>query len=145
MKLLITKQFDFQMAHSLACYPGKCRNLHGHNYKLFVTVTHTAEIKDMTLNIHGSPEGMVMDFGEIKSLVEKHIIETFDHALVVPQGSPFATIEGTKKIVTDFEPTSENLLFHFAALLSPHLPEGVRLHSLKLHETDSSSAELIFD
>lgn len=145
MKILLSKQFSFQMAHALAHYPGKCRNLHGHNYKLIVTVTHSQATLDPELKGGNSPVGMVMDFGQIKKLVEEVIIEPFDHALVVPHDSPFQNIEGTKMVVTPFEPTSENLLLHFASLLSPHLPEGVRLHSLKLFETDSSAAELLLD
>ena len=150
MRILVTKQFEFQMAHALAQYPGKCRNLHGHNYKLFVTVTHDGDLppldnqREKPLSAEsGSPAGLVMDFGQVKDLVMRHIVEPFDHALVLPKDSPFLNVEGTKLIVSDFEPTCENLLIHFASLLVPHLPQGIRLHSLKLHETDSSSAELI--
>lgn len=124
------------MAHTLWGYDGKCRNIHGHNYKLFVTVEGTP--------MDDSPKrGMIMDFGDIKRLAEKHIVEPFDHAFVVPEGSPFDHTEGTKLVVLPFQPTCENLLMHFASLLQPHIPNGIRLHSLRLHETDSSFAELI--
>lgn len=143
MQILLSKEFEFQMAHALARYPGKCRNLHGHNYRLIVTVASSTTLpNDPTVPLN-SQSGMVMDFGEIKSMVEKCIIEPFDHALVVPEGSPFQHIEQTKLVVTPFEPTSENLLLHFASLLMPHLPQGVKLHALKLYETGSSAAELL--
>ena len=138
MILRLTKEFDFQMAHTLSAYDGKCRNIHGHNYRLFVT--GEGEPIDDAGN---AKHGMVMDFSDIKRLTEQCIIEPFDHAFVVPEGSPFDHIEGTKLVVVPYQPTCENLLMHFARLLAPQMPQGVRLHSLRLHETDSSCAELI--
>lgn len=138
MILRLTKQFDFQMAHSLTGYDGKCSNIHGHNYRLLVTVEG-----EPIASAENAKNGMVMDFGDIKQIVAKHLIEPFDHALVVQKDSPYSSIEGTKLIVTSFQPTSENLLIHFASLLGPHMPPTVALHSLRLYETESSYAELI--
>ena len=140
MILRLTKQFDFQMAHALSGYDGKCQNLHGHNYRLLVTI-EGAPIEDSD----DTKNGMVMDFGDIREMVMQYVVEPFDHALVVPQGSPFEHIEGTKLIVSTFQPTCENLLIHFAELLKGHLPKGVRLYSLRLHETESSFAELFMN
>jgi 6-pyruvoyltetrahydropterin/6-carboxytetrahydropterin synthase len=93
---------------------------------------------------------MVIDFSQIKQIVEQQIISPFDHALVLPReescdiGS--ATMLGgypANLITVDFQPTTENLLLHFARLLDGKLPEGTRLYSLKLYETESSCAELI--
>lgn len=138
MQLRLTKEFVFQMAHALDGYDGKCRNIHGHNYRLFVTI----EGKPIT-DPDDAKKGMVIDFSDIKKIVEQHIIEPFDHAFVVPQESPFANISNTKIYITDFQPTCENLLIHFASLLEGIMPNGVKLYSLRLHETDSSCAELI--
>ena len=138
MILRLTKQFDFQMAHALDGYDGKCRNIHGHNYKLFVTV-EGQPINDL----ESAKRGMVMDFSDIRRVVEAAVVEPYDHAFVVPEGSPFANVEGTKLAVVPFQPTCENLLFQFASLLDGRLPQGVRLHSLRLYETDTSCAELI--
>ena len=140
MILRLTKQFDFQMAHALSGYDGKCRNLHGHNYRLLVTVEGQP-----IANSADAKNGMVMDFSDIRHVVTKLVVEPFDHALVVPHGSAFEHIEGTKLIVTDFQPTCENLLIHFASLLDGQLPDGVRLHCLRLYETESSYAELIMN
>ena len=138
MQLRLTKEFVFQMAHALDGYDGKCRNIHGHNYRLFVTV------EGEPINNPGdAKKGMVIDFSDIKKIVEQNIIEPFDHAFVVPKESPFATVSGTKLTITDFQPTCENLLLHFASLLDGKMPDGVKLYSLRLHETDSSFAELI--
>lgn len=137
MILRLTKQFTFDMAHALKGYDGKCQNIHGHTYHLFVTVEGTP------LDDPNSPKnGMVTDFGDIKRLVNQVIVEKFDHALVLSKDSPYNLNIPTKTIITDFQPTTENLLLHFSKLLLPHLPEGVKLYSLRLHETETSYAEL---
>ena len=140
MTIRITKQFDFQMAHALKGYDGKCSNIHGHNFKLMVTV-QGVPIDDP----RSAKNGMVMDYVDLKRIVNERLIQQYDHALVLPEGSPFAAIQGTKIIVVPFQPTSENLLVHFARLLEGSLPEGVSLQSLRLYETDTSYAELILD
>lgn len=138
MLIRLTKEFEFQMAHALSGYDGKCRNIHGHNYRLQVTVEGQP-----TQDAGSAKNGMVVDFGDIKRIVNQYVIEPFDHAFVVAEGSPFAGTEGTKLLVVPFQPTSENLLLHFAGLLEGRFPEGVALHSLRLWETTTSCAELI--
>jgi len=159
MTLRLTKQFSFEMAHALPAYEGKCRNIHGHSYKLFVTV------EGAPLAQSGAPtDGMVLDFHTLKECVEKHIIARFDHALVLPRSAiglwplafgseqptansqqPIANSQSlnSQLILVDFQPTTENLLLHFARLLDGKFPPGVRLYSLKLYETETSCAELI--
>ncbi|MBR3986601.1 MAG: 6-carboxytetrahydropterin synthase [Bacteroidales bacterium] len=148
MLLRLTKQFSFEMAHALPAYEGKCHNIHGHSYKLFVTV------EGAPLQQQGAPtDGMVLDFHQLKEIVNRHIVEQFDHALVLPRkgqepdDSTDSPIQlggyAAKLILVDFQPTSENLLLHFARLLNGQLPAGTRLHSLKLYETETSCAELI--
>lgn len=143
------------MAHALPLYEGKCHNIHGHSYKLFVTVEGTAPLPDTGTAIGatrgGAPVGMVMDFSQIKRVVEENIISRFDHALVLPEmgtGSSDATDSlcgyPANLMRVPFQPTTENLLLHFASLLEGKLPDGTRLYSLKLFETETSSAELLF-
>ncbi len=145
MQLHLTKQFEFQMAHALCGYDGKCRNIHGHNYKLFVTV------EGLPLDDKQSAKnGMVLDFSDLKHIVEQQVIEPLDHALMLPEDSPYLSLlEGVdspddqpKMVVSAFQPTCENLLLYFARLLDGKFPEGVRLFSLKLYETETSYAEL---
>lgn len=129
------------MAHALPAYEGKCRNIHGHSYKFFVTV------EGLPLQQQGaSTDGMVLDFGTIKQIVNQTIIERFDHALVLPRlegAEPQLGNYSAKLIMVDFQPTTENLLLHFAQLLEGHFPQGARLSSLKLFETETSCAELV--
>lgn len=144
MVLRLTKEFCFEMAHALPAYEGKCRNIHGHSYKLYVTVEGTP------LSRQGaSTDGMVLDFGALKALVNEAVVDPFDHALVLPRldgaegEKPSFGGYGAKLVLVDFQPTTENLLMHFASLLECRMPAGVKLHSLKLYETATSCAELV--
>lgn len=118
----ITRRFGFEMAHALEGYDGACSRIHGHSYRLEVTLRGRPARE-------GAKEGMVMDFGVLKELVDRLIVSRFDHQLLV-RGEQVA-----------FQPTCENLVAHFAAILQPELPRGVELFSLRLHETASSFAE----
>lgn len=139
MELRITKQFVFDMAHALTGYDGKCSNIHGHTYRFFVTVAG-----DPMTDPSSPKAGMVMDFGVLKRIVNETVVEHFDHALVLNQSAAFDNMLDTKLIRLPFQPTTENLLLHFSRLLEGKLPDGVRLVSLKLFETETSCAELIF-
>jgi 6-pyruvoyltetrahydropterin/6-carboxytetrahydropterin synthase len=135
----ITKAFNFEMAHALKDHDGACRNIHGHTYELFVTIIGEPKAED------GHPaNGMIMDFKDLKDIVNKHIVKEYDHAFVVSQRSPWANDPGamnSKLIVVPFEPTSENLVAEYARILKDTLPSGVRLHNLRLRETTTAYAE----
>lgn len=141
-KIRVTKEFSFEMAHSLAGYDGPCREIHGHSYRLFVTV-FGEPIKDP-----GEPKyGMVVDFGDLKRIVNRLIVDRLDHALVLRSTDEnqalIATLQGhyNKVYVTAYQPTCENMVADFAAQLTRELPQGVSLFSIKLHETATSFAE----
>ena len=137
----ITKQFSFEMAHALRNYDGLCRNIHGHSYKMDITLA------GQPLHDENSPKnGMVMDFGDLKRLVNEEVISLLDHALVLNSKTDAQLIEVLKqnyeKIVTvDFQPTTENLLEFIAAKIQSRLPETVTLTCVRLRETDTSYAE----
>ena len=85
--LRITKEFRYEGAHALPGYDGKCRNIHGHSYVLYVTVkgeTRTNGEGDT------AKEGMIVDFKVLKGIVEENIIDVLDHALLLRQGTPLA-------------------------------------------------------
>ena len=74
----LTKEFSFEAAHALDGYDGPCREIHGHSYRLFVTVKGTPA-EDAS-----NPKcGMVLDFGVLKRIVSEEIVSHFDHALVL--------------------------------------------------------------
>jgi 6-pyruvoyltetrahydropterin/6-carboxytetrahydropterin synthase len=135
----ITKQFTFEMAHALYGHDGACKNIHGHSYKLEVTV------KGKPMDIAGHPkDGMVMDFSFLKKIVQKEIIEEFDHALALNAKAPYTPeflAASQKLILLPYQPTCEQMLVDFAERIGKHLPEEVSLHSLKLAETATSFAE----
>lgn len=143
-KIRVTKSFNFETAHALYGYDGKCKNIHGHSYKLFVTVKGTP-IQD-----NSNPKfGMVIDFGDIKKLVKAQVVDQFDHAILLNENSPHKTLgaqliaEGHKVIFTSYQPSCENMLLDMVDLIRPHLDASVELHSLRLHETETSYAEWI--
>ena len=138
----LTKEFSFEAAHALDGYDGPCREIHGHSYRLFVTVKGTP-----TENASDPKCGMVLDFGVLKRIVGEEIVSRFDHALVLRASESGAELfrvltERFGNVVTvSYQPTCENMLGDFAARIAARLPEGVALHSLRLHETATSFAE----
>ena len=135
----ITKEFKFEMAHALYGYDGLCKNIHGHSYKLSVTVK--GEIKTDC----GNPkDGMVLDFDVLKSVVRPEIINKYDHSLVLNANSPHSEIDLSafeKVFFLPFQPTSENLVTDFALKIKSKLPQEIELYKVVLSETATSFAE----
>jgi 6-pyruvoyltetrahydropterin/6-carboxytetrahydropterin synthase len=137
----VTREFTFEMAHVLRNYDGPCRNVHGHSYRLFVTISGTP------LNNSDNPKnGMVIDFSELKNIVLANIVNQFDHSVVVSSDFDRDKKEMMTKtfgntVVVSYQPTCENLVADFAERLRTKLPKGSSLHSLKLYETAKSYAE----
>ena len=163
--ITITKIFHYEMAHALHRYDGACANIHGHSYRLEVTVTG-AVITDTN-----HPKcGMIMDFGDLKQIVQTTVLDEFDHALVLNSEIKKTTLARTcspcqtdgmdvdasallgtgsrtsgfgNVIFVDYQPTNENLLVDFAERIASALPSGVSLLRLRMYETNSSFAEWI--
>jgi len=141
-KIRITKQFSFETGHALYGYDGKCKNVHGHSYKLSVTVIGTPITDPSNVKY-----GMVIDFTDLKKIVKSEIVDKFDHATVFNKNTPH--IELAKElesrdhnvILVEYQPTSENMVLDFAKKIQAKLPSQIKLFSLKLQETDTSFAE----
>ncbi len=137
----ITRRFIFDMAHALWEYDGPCRNIHGHSYKLYVTLLGTP----MSENGHPK-DGMVYDFSELKKIIERSILNVFDHALVLSDQESQELIQGIsgryeRVVILTFQPSCENLLIHFKNLIEVELPQELKLVKLRLDETINSYAE----
>ena len=137
----VTREFTFEMAHVLMNYDGPCRNVHGHSYRLFVTLA------GKPVNDPENPKnGMVIDFTELKNIVLKKIVNQLDHSVVVSKDFDREKMEMMTKtfgntVIVDYQPTCENLVADFAERLKNNMPAGIQLHSLRLFETAKSYAE----
>jgi len=138
----ITKQFNFETGHALYGYDGKCKNVHGHSYKLNVTV-----IGQPIQDTNHVKLGMVIDFGDLKKIVKEEIVNKFDHATVFNKNTPHLDLAKELEardhsvILVDYQPTSEMMVIDFAEKIKNRLPANIQLHSLKLQETETSFAE----
>jgi 6-pyruvoyltetrahydropterin/6-carboxytetrahydropterin synthase len=120
-KLSVTKRFEFHAAHFLPDHPSQCHNVHGHTWKLEVEVTHL---------IDKFPR-MVIDFSDLKNLVNELAINKLDHTLI-------------NNIVP--YPSAERILDWIAGVLYHKLQAfDVKLVRLRLWETDTSYATLELD
>lgn len=129
----ITKKIEFEAAHRLSNYDGPCREIHGHTYKLEVTVT--GPIQD--------DADMVLDFKILKKILSETVMKHFDHALILKNEPGNRQIFGAyqgKITWMDHEPTVERMLVWIASVLSTLLPPPTSLGSLKLYETSGSYA-----
>ncbi|GAA3776314.1 6-carboxytetrahydropterin synthase [Corallibacter vietnamensis] len=141
-KIRITKQFSFETGHALYGYDGKCKNVHGHSYKLSVTVI--GEPISDTSNVKF---GMVIDFSDLKKIVKEDIVDVFDHATVFNKNTPHVELakelkdRGHNVLLVNYQPTSEMMVIDFAEKIKKRLPENISLFALKLQETESSYAE----
>lgn len=117
----VTKHFGFEACHHLPNYKGACHNLHGHSYKLDVTV-----LGDIETDKSKSNYGMIIDFKELKKIVKEVAVDKYDHSNL-----------------NDFfeNPTAEKMVLRIADDIQNKLPKGLFVMNVKLWETESSYAE----
>jgi 6-pyruvoyltetrahydropterin/6-carboxytetrahydropterin synthase len=131
------------MAHAIHGYQGACKNIHGHSYELHVTLgTSTVQKKYIP-----SP-GFIIDFKQIKNLVNIAIIEKFDHSMILSEAylldHPTNNINDNL-IIWEVEPSAENILLYMQEVLNSKLPNDIKVLQIKLYETKDSFAEWIAD
>lgn len=138
----ITKQFSFETGHALHGYDGKCKNIHGHSYRLDVTVIGKPVADE------SDPKcGMVIDFSDLKKIAKDEIVDVFDHATVFNKNTPHLELamllrsKGHNVLLVDYQPTTEMMVIDFAEKIKKRLPNNIKLHALKLQETATSFAE----
>ena len=129
----VTKEVTFDAAHLLTGYEGLCRNLHGHTYRLFASVSAEPDGR-----------GMVVDFKRLKELVKSEVVDRFDHSFMYDANSgtecelaSFLEARGLRIVKLPFCTTAENLAKYFFDLLAEHVP----VSSVRLFETPTSCAE----
>ncbi len=141
-KIRITKQFSFETGHALYGYDGKCKNVHGHSYRLDVTVIGEPISDNSNVKF-----GMVIDFGDLNKIVKEEIVDVFDHATVFNKNTPHVELakelenRGHNVLLVNYQPTSEMMVIDFATKIKMRLPDNIELFSLKLQETATSFAE----
>ena len=106
----ITRRLEFDAGHRIPGHAGQCRNLHGHRYQLELTLTG-----EVLHNDKAADDGMILDFGDVKQLANKHLVDLWDHAFLVYRGDT-KLVEflndmegGHKTVVLNDVPTVENL------------------------------------
>jgi len=112
-------------------------------YSYFLTVTIAGDILN---EANAVKDGMIMDFTDLKKIVKEHVVDVFDHALLVNGNTPhakYAEVENgyAKIILCDYQPTCENMLMDMVARLQANMPDGITLMYVRLQETQSSYAE----
>lgn len=127
---------SFDAAHFLSGYDGKCKNIHGHRWRIVVTIQGTS------LQESGPKKGMLMDFGDLKDAV-KSLADFFDHALLLEEGSlrestVAALMEENFKIITlPFRTTAENFSRYFYDTLTA---KGFKPRDVAVYETPTNCA-----
>ncbi|MEA3379091.1 MAG: 6-carboxytetrahydropterin synthase QueD [Nanoarchaeota archaeon] len=107
--MIVVKEFTFDAAHKLINYDGKCKNLHGHTYKIRISIKGQVN----------KESGFLMDFGDVKKIVKENVIDIFDHSYI-------------NDIIE--QPTAENMIIWIWNKLKSLLP----LYEIWLWETPTS-------
>ena len=134
----ITRRYEFDMGHCLPDHDGKCYRPHGHRYAVEATVEGEPVL-------HGSATGMVVDFADLKHILEK-VCGSYDHRFTMAEHDPrraaMITAFGAEGVATiAVSPTAENLVELWADCIATELPSGVGLVGLRVYETPSCWAE----
>lgn len=133
----ISKRIEWCMGHRLAQHKGGCRNLHGHQYVLEVVIEGEINQEETSPS-----RGMVVDFGDVKEVLQKRVHDVCDHAFMVAESDLvmmgfFQQNTDLKHVVVPFDTTAENISHWLFANIKDELEkiEGVRLYSVQLWET----------
>lgn len=133
--LTITKSVKFDAAHVLTNHNGLCKNLHGHTYRVDVSVRQA----------DNDSSDMVMDFKDVKSICEEIVLSKFDHAFIYDETSEgeseIAAVvvkNGMRATALPFRSTAENLARWIFGALKTRIP---CIHSVRVYETADSCAE----
>lgn len=154
----ITREFNFAMAHCLPNHCKKCRFIHGHNYKMFVTVGTSLSELNRSKTKESTDYGMVMDFGDLNKIVNELIIDKYDHSLVLWK-EYISNMDGFKEFIDSlteeecsqwnihiipYRPTAENMCVDYYNILHKYFIKETDYAfyiKVKIYENDKSYAE----
>lgn len=130
----IAKEFTWEMGHRLPDHFGKCKNIHGHSYKMLV------EVEGEVLE-----SGMVMDYYHFKDVIDP-IVEKMDHSFLVQKDDKdvieFLVKMNSRKVVVDFHSTVENITRYFLSeIKKAKLPANIHKVKVRVCETPDDYAE----
>lgn len=125
-RVLVSKEFTFDAAHHLHCYEGKCKNLHGHTYKVIFGISGFVDDR-----------GLMMDFGDIKEIWKNEIEIYLDHRYLNETLPPMNTT-AENMVVWIYEKMQEAV----STEERQQLYRGARVEFVKLYETPTSYAEV---
>lgn len=130
----IAKEFRWEMGHRLPEHFGKCKNIHGHSYKMLIELEG-----DIQKN------GMVMDYYDLKKIVNP-IVEKLDHAFLVYKEDKeiieFLNKMNSKKVIVDFQSTVENICRYFIEEIKKiSFPKNIYKIKIRINETYDDFAE----
>lgn len=142
----ITRRLEFDAGHRIPNHSGQCKHLHGHRYVIEVTLT--GEVADRPGK---ADDGMVLDFGDIKRLMNQYIVEPWDHAFLVAKEDEVLvaflnSLPNHKTVVMEYVPTIENLANAAYFILEPVFAkafgDSLKLSALRMYETPNCWADI---
>jgi 6-pyruvoyltetrahydropterin/6-carboxytetrahydropterin synthase len=145
--MLITRRLEFDAGHRIPDHKSQCRHLHGHRYAIEITLAGEIIERD-----GDAANGMVMDFSDVKTLANKHLVDAWDHAFLVYSGDTavvafLQSLPNHKTVLLDCVPTAENLAqLAFRILDSVYRDTyGNHLHlqQVRLYETPNCWADAL--
>jgi len=145
----ITRRLEFDAGHRIPDHASQCRHLHGHRYAIEITLS--GEIIERA---GSAVDGMVMDFGDIKSIANHHLVEAWDHAFLAYRHDNvvvemLSRLPDHKTVLLDFVPTAENLAAAAFQILDPLYRDNygnkLRLEQIRLYETPNCWADALRD
>ena len=143
----VTRRLEFYAGHRIPDHRSQCRHLHGHRYAIEVTLAG-----NIILQAGDPANGMVMDFSEIKSLANEHLVSVWDHSFLVYSGDVpvvefLKSLPNHKTVILPCIPTAENLAEEAFRILDGVYQDtygnNLRLELVRLYETPNCWVDAI--
>jgi len=143
----ITRRLEFDAGHRIPNHASLCKHLHGHRYAIEVTVGG-----DVITRLGDAEQGMVADFGSIKALMNKHVVEPWDHAFLAYAKDHeiiafLATIPNHRTVLFEAPPTADHLAEAALQILTKACMEAfgsrIRVEQVRIFETPNCWADAL--